>query len=94
MMHPSHHVPTDPVPEKPRKIITPQQFDVLYRALPSSDAQLLVETDIESGLRWGELTELRVKDIDFGTGMLTVSRTVIMLSRKNHPDGGRFRVKQ
>jgi integrase len=93
-MHPSHHVPTDPVPEKPRKIITPQQFDVLYRALPSADAQLLVETDIESGLRWGELTELRVKDIDFATGMLTVSRTVIMLSRKNHPAGGRFLVKE
>lgn len=69
IMHPSHHVPTDPVPEKPRKIFTPQQFDVLYRALPSSDAQLLVETDIESGLRWGELAELRVKDIDFATGL-------------------------
>ena len=27
--------------------------------------QLLVETDIETGLRWGELAELRVKDIDF-----------------------------
>ena len=94
MMHPSHHVPTDPVPEKPRKIITAQQFDVLYRALASSDAKLLVETDIETGLRWGELTELRVKDIDFATGMLTVSRTVIMLSRKNHPEGGRFLVKE
>ena len=93
IVHPSHHVPTDPVPEKPRKIITPQQFDALYRALPSSDAQLLVETDIESGLRWGELTELRVKDIDFATGILTVSRTVMTLSRKNRPDGGRFVVK-
>jgi integrase len=60
------------------------------RVLPSSDAQLLVETDIESGLRWGELTELRVKDIDFATGVLTVSRALIMLSRKNHPEGGRF----
>jgi integrase len=94
ILHPSHHVPTDPVPEKPRKIITPQQFDILYRALPSSDVQLLVETDIESGLRWGELTELRVKDIDFATGMLSVSRAVMMLSRRNHPEGGRFLVKE
>ena len=94
MMHPSHHVPTDPVPEKPRTIITPQQFDVLYHALPCPDARLLVETDIESGLRWGELTELRVKDIDVATGLLTVSRTVIVLSRKNHPDGGRYLIKE
>ena len=94
MMHPSHHVPTDPVPEKPRAIITPQQFDALYLELPSSDAQLLVETDIESGLRWGELTELRVKDIDVATGLLTVSRTVMMVSRKNHPQGGRYLVKE
>ena len=26
--------------------------------------KLLVETDIESGLRWGELTELRPKDLN------------------------------
>jgi hypothetical protein len=32
---------------------------VIYAALPSEDARLLAETDIESGLRWGELTELR-----------------------------------
>ena len=39
------------------------------------DMRLLVETDIESGLRWGELTELRVKDLDTVNGILTVSRT-------------------
>ena len=38
--------------------MTPEQFDAIYHALPA-DAQLLVETDIETGLRWGELTELR-----------------------------------
>jgi hypothetical protein len=36
--------------------------------------RLLVETNIESGLRWGELTELRVKDVDFATGIVTASR--------------------
>ncbi|MCW2919911.1 MAG: putative Tyrosine recombinase xerD [Actinomycetia bacterium] len=63
-------------------------------ALPTADAQLLVETDIETGLRWGELTELRVKDLDFETRILTVSRSVMELSRKFHPTGGRFLVKQ
>ena len=43
------------------RIITAQQFDAVYAALPNSDAQLLVETAIETGLRWGELTELRVQ---------------------------------
>ena len=58
--HPSHRDATDPVPRKPRRILTAAQFDALYAALPDSDAQLLVETAIETGLRWGELTELRV----------------------------------
>ena len=93
VVHPSHRVATDPVPRKPRRIITAAQFDAVYAALPNSDAQLLVETAIETGLRWGELTELRVRDIDFATGLLTVSRTVIAVSRQHHPAGGRFWVK-
>jgi integrase len=92
-IHPSHGVKTPPAPEKPRRIITPAQFDRLYQALPLADARLLVETDIESGLRWGELTEVRTGDLDFQTGILTVSRAVVELSQEDHPDGGRFLVK-
>jgi integrase len=92
-VHPSHGVKIPPSPEKPRRIITPGQFDRLYQALPDADAQLLVETDIESGLRWGELTELRAHDLDFETCILTVSRAVVELTRDEHPDGGRFLVK-
>src|SRR5215471_10679918 len=82
-----------PVPRKPRQILTAPQFDAVYAALPDSDAQLLVETAIETGLRWGELTELRAADIDVATGVLTVSRAVIAVSRKHHPAGRRFWVK-
>lgn len=46
---------TGPVPEKPRQIITADQFARIYEALPDATAKLLVETDIESGLRWGAL---------------------------------------
>jgi len=81
------------VPATVRTIITPEQFDAIYAALPDPDSQLLVETAIESGLRWGELTELRVKDLDPVTRMLTVSRKVIELNRDFHPDGCRFLVK-
>ena len=52
-----------------------------------------METAIESGLRWGELAELRAGDLDFATGILTVSRTVVELDPKFHPDGRRFLVK-
>jgi len=50
-----------------------------------------VETDIETGLRWGELTELRPKDLS--SAVFTVSRVVIELTAKFHPEGGHFLVK-
>ena len=92
-IHPSHGVKTPPVPKGPRRIITAAQFERLYQALPDADAQLLVETDIESGMRWGELTEVRVRDLDFETCILNVSRAVVELTQDDHPDGGRFLVK-
>jgi len=92
-IHPCRGVKIPTVPATPRTIITPEQFDAIYGALPDADAQLLVETAIESGLRWGELTELRVSDLDLASRMLTVSRKVIELNREFHPDGKRFLVK-
>lgn len=92
-LHPCKGVKTPTVPTRPPVIISPEQFDAIYQALPDADAQLLVETDIESGLRWGELTELRPKDIDFRTCVLTVSRAVVQVNPKFHPDGGRFLIK-
>ncbi len=93
-LHPCKGVKTPHVPVKPRTIITPEQFGRIYAALPDADAQLLVETEIESGLRWGELTELRVRDLDFGSRLLTVSRAVVEVHPRFHPDGGRFLVKE
>lgn len=84
---------TPPVPKKPLQIITPEQFDDAYHALPEGDFRLLAETEIESGLRWGELTELRVKDLKIRTRILTVSRAVVEIHPKFHPTGGRFLVK-
>jgi integrase len=92
-LHPVRGVKPPPVPKKRRLIVTPEQFDRLYQELPSEAMQLLVETDIESGLRWGELTELRPKDLNLGTGVLTVSRVVVELPPRFHPEGRRFLVK-
>jgi len=91
--HPSRGVRTPTVPSRPRQIITPEQFDAIYQALPSADMQLLVETAVESGLRWGELTELRAEDLSQVTRILTVSRKVIEVNPKFEPNGKRFAVK-
>jgi site-specific recombinase XerD len=93
-LHPCKGVKTPTVAVKPLKIITPDQFDVIYTALPTEEIRLLVETEIESGLRWGELTELRADDLNLITRILTVSRAVVELNPKFHPDGGRFLVKE
>ncbi|HCT75225.1 MAG TPA: integrase [Micromonosporaceae bacterium] len=92
-LHAGKGVKTPPVVKKPKRIITAQQFELIYDALEDNTMRLLVETDIESGLRWGELTELRPKDIEFDTGMLTVSRVVVQLKAKDRPDGVGFVVK-
>jgi integrase len=92
-IHPCRGVKIPTVPTTPRTIIAPEQFDAIYAALPDSDAQLLVETAIETGLRWGELTELRIGDLNPATRMLTVSRKVIELNRSFHPEGKRFLMK-
>lgn len=92
-IHPCRGVKIPTVPATVRTIVTPEQFDVVYGALPDADAQLLVETAIESGLRWGELAELRVRDLHIATRMLTVSRKVTEVNREFHPDGRRFLVR-
>jgi integrase len=92
-IHPCRGVKIPAVPSAPRTIITPEQFDAIYAALPDADAQLLVETAIESGLRWGELAELRVGDLDPVSRMLTVSRKVVEVNSEFRPDGKRFHVQ-
>jgi integrase len=93
-LHPGKGVKTPAAVAKPRTIITPEQFDAIYEALVSDEFRLLVETNIESGFRWGELTELRVKDLNRTTGIVTASRVVEQLSRT--PDGAatRFVVRE
>jgi integrase len=93
-VHPCKGVKTPTVPRKPLQIISPEQLDAIYAALPDAISQLLIETDIETGLRWGELTELRARDLDSVTRVLTVSRAVVQVDRKFHPAGGRFLVKE
>lgn len=91
--HPGRAVRTPPVVRKPQQVITVEDFQRLHDALESETMRLLVETDIETGLRWGELTELRPKDINFRTGILTVSRTVVRLHSHTATTAPGFKVK-
>ena len=92
-LHPCRGVKTPPVAKKLRTIITPDQFDQLYTALPSDTARLMAEVLIESGLRWAELIELRPTDLNPRVRMLTVSRVALELVARFHPTGDRFLIK-
>ncbi len=94
VLHAGKGVKTPPVAKKAKRIITAAQFDAIYQAMDDEVMRLLVETNVESGLRWGELTELRVKDLDQDAGEVTVSRVVVHLKSSDRPDGARFMVKK
>lgn len=94
VLHPVRGVKIPTVPEKDLQIVTPEEFDIFYHHLPDAVAQMMVETAIESGMRWGELAELRPKDINLRTGTVTVGRKVVEVSPRFHPDGGRFIVEE
>ena len=85
---------TPPVATKPRTIITVEQFERLLEAVDDDALRLLLETDIETGLRWGELTELRPQDIDLDARVVTVSRVVVRTDTTADPTCARFAVKQ
>jgi integrase len=92
-LHPCKGVKSPTVPVKEYRILTPEEFDRLYAVIPSDVSQLLIETLIDSGLRWGEVTELRVRDIHRPSGIVTVARSVVEVDPKFHPSGKRFVVK-
>ena len=72
--------------------LTPEEFDQLLGAIPERWTPLVL-TDIETGLRWGELIALRPRHIDFLRRVLTVEETIVEVSRKNSPTGERMIVK-
>ena len=93
VIHPCRGVKTPTVAIKQLHVVTPEEYARLTGALTTDSARLFVEVEMGTGLRWGELTELRRRDLHLESGILTVSRAVNELNPKFHPDGGRFHVK-
>jgi len=69
--------------------LTPEEFYLLLKAIPD-EHRLMVETAIETGMRWGELVALRPRHVDFLRKTLSVEDTIVELSRKASPTGERY----
>src|SRR5665647_192207 len=80
------------IPPRKARILTPAEYDRLLAAIPVR-FQLLVMTDSETGLRWGELIALRPRHMDFLRRTISVEQTIVEVSRKHSPTGERMSVK-
>ncbi|THV43219.1 site-specific integrase [Glycomyces buryatensis] len=92
-LHPCKGIKLPTVPETEKDILTVAEFDEVYHQFTDFEMQTLLETDIETGLRWGELTELRAKDWHSAERTFKVSRAVVKVRPDRDPDGFSFRVK-
>ena len=57
-------------------VLEPDQFKEIIKHLPNKETKLFARFLVASGCRFGEATELRVKDFNFKTGELFVQRRV------------------
>jgi integrase len=80
------------VVKKKRRIVTPDEFEKLLAFIPDR-FRVMVLTEIETGLRWGELIALRPRHFDFLRKTITVEETIVEVSRKISPTGQRMLVK-
>ncbi|MBC7632149.1 tyrosine-type recombinase/integrase [Aeromicrobium sp.] len=78
--------------KKKSRTLTPAEYDAILAALPAQH-RLMVETAINTGLRWGELIALKPRHLDLETGRLTVEATIVEVSIKNSPTGQRMLTK-
>jgi integrase len=92
LTNPCEHTELPKVVLRRSRTLTPEEFDQLIRAIPERH-QLMVETAIETGMRWGELIALRPRHIDFLRRQLTVEETIVEVSKRHSPTGERMIVK-
>ncbi len=90
--NPSTDTELPKVVKKKRRIVTPEEFEVLLAHMPDR-YQLMLLTEIETGLRWGELVALRPRHIDPVRCSITVEETIVEVPRKVSPTGERMLLK-
>jgi integrase len=74
------------------RTLTPDEFQRLLAAIPDR-YKLLVVTEIETGLRWGELIALRPRHVDFLRRTITVEETIVEVPKTISPTGERMILK-
>jgi len=74
-----------------QNILEPEDFKKILSNLANPASKLLAKFLVSSGCRFGEATEIRVKDFNFITGEVYVQRRVSDLGA-SHNNGERFRV--
>jgi integrase len=98
-INPAYGVKTPKEPPQRIRALAPQDVPRLLAGLPGPVSRMLVELDLHTGLRWGELTELRGRDVkdddaDELRVFLDVQRAVVDAGTEFTEDGTRFYVEQ
>jgi integrase len=92
--NPFHDVKTPKVPgRRAIKVATPEQYLQVRACLPNKPAQVFSTLLVSSGIRFCEAVGLEPADFDFEAGILEVARSVVKVSRQNHPRAKTFLVR-
>src|SRR3954466_3101183 len=90
--NPCAHTELPKVIKRKARTLTPEEYETILAALPVQH-RLMVETAINTGLRWGELIALKPCHVDLLKRTLSVEETVVEVSIKNSPTGQRMLTK-
>ena len=90
--NPCAHTEHPKVIKKKTRTLTPEEYLAILGSLPAQH-RLMVETAIDTGLRWGELIALKPRHLDLIKRQLSVEETLVEVSIKNSPTVARMITK-
>ena len=90
--NPTHGLKIKKVSSDFQNVLDPDEFKRIVIHLPTEGAQLFAKFLIASGCRFGEASEIRVKDINFKSGEVYVQRRASDVGMSNTKNGSRIMV--
>jgi len=90
--NPTHGVKVKVMGSDFQNVLDPEEFKKIIVHLPTEGAQLFAKFLIASGCRFGEASEIRVKDFNFKTGEVYVQRRASDVGRSHTKNGSRIMV--
>jgi len=90
--NPTHRIKVQVPKPDPTYTLEPKDFHKVLKKLPTDGAVLFARFLIGSGCRFGEATELRVKDFNFASKEVYIRRTVSDIGYRWSSEGRRFMV--